>query len=411
MTVEQKLGVLTKIELGSFAAQMAIKHPEQRAAILSLQDTLEQRLPPAVQNQIIEKLNRDTSGTLDKARALIDKDPKILDAINKDPMKLAQIMGVSTPAAPAATAQAAAPAQPATPAASPAQVGAAPAVAKVEADKPSRPAPAAVAAAPVAPATPLSATEMADRQSINEAADRIKGMEGFKEFAGRAQKSQSMSEALDAMMGEKHTSSAERLKSLREIESDPKFFMKANQAIEQIPPQMRDNVFSQIAENPALGKQALAGDGGAKMQLMLGGMFGGGGKGLSGLFGGPEGGGIMQMLGNLLPKLLEGLKQALGPIMNGIGKMMGSSGLMGGMGNGQGQVINNTAKTIDQTMGSNIQDKPYVDASRPDQPATTLAQKAAEPAPDARPGAAEPVVGMVDQRRLPGTQAPNTAFV
>lgn len=402
MTAEPKLGVMTKVKLGAFATEMGVKYPDQRAAILSLQDTLEQRLPPDVQNQIIEKLNRDTSGTLNSARAMIDKDPKILDAINRDPMKLAQIMGVSTPAAPAAVAQAA-PAKPEAPATAPVAVGAS---AKPETVKPAQ---AAVAA--VAPAKPLSQAEMADRQAVNEAAARITKMEGFEEFSSRAQKSQSLEQALDAMMGDKKASAAERLKSLKEIESDPKFFVKANQTIDQIPAQMRDNVFSQIAENPALGKQALAGDGGAKMQLMLGGMFGGGGKGLSSIFGGEGGGGFMQMLGNLLPKLLEGLQQAMAPILNGIGKMINSSGLMGGMGNGQGQVMNNFAKTVDQTMGANIRDKPLVDATRPELPATTLAQKAAEPAPDAaRPSGQEPVVGMVDQKRLPGQQAPTTAF-
>ncbi|QQG36458.1 MAG: hypothetical protein HYS17_01305 [Micavibrio aeruginosavorus] len=392
MAAEPTLGVITKVKLGAFATEMGVKYPEQRGAILSLQDTLEQRLPPSIQNQITERLNRDADGTLAKARSIIEKDPKILDAINKDPMKLAQIMGVTAPQAPAVAASAEPPR-------------------KIEgasgANAPARPeqqpqggsAPAAVAAAP--PAKPLSQAEMSDRQALNEAAMRISKMTGFEEFAAKAQKSQSLEQAMDAMMGDKKLSAADRLKSLKEIESDPEFFVKANKAIEDIPPQMRDNVFSQIAENPALGRQALSGDGGAKMQLMMGGMFGGGGKGFSNLFGG-EGGGLGEMLSKILPKLLEGLQQALAPIMQGIGKMMNSSGLMGGMGNGQGQVMNNFARTIDQTMGSDIRNKPYVDANRPEQPAMTLAQRAAEvPAPDAR---AEPATAPAESRRLPGVQ-------
>lgn len=354
MSAEPTLDVMTKLRLGAFAAEMAAKHPDQARTIMTLQDTLEQRLPLDLQNKIIEKLNKDPKGTLAAAGALIDKDPKILDAVNRDPSKLATIMGIQSPAAPAVaqTAQAATP---------PAAAANAPAGAEP-------PKPAAVAATVAAAAPkPVSDQDIAMRTKLSQESAAITKMPGFEEFAAKAEKSQSLTQAMNAMMGKGSQTPEETLKALQDIKKDPEFFTKANKAIDEIPPQMRENVFSSIAENPALGRAAITGDQNAKMQLMMGGMFGGGaGGGLSNLFG-PNSPlqGITQMLGNLLPKLMQGLMETFKPMIDSIKKFAGANGLMGGMGNGGGELLKQYSRTVDNALGTTSGQTPVVDARDP----------------------------------------------
>jgi hypothetical protein len=380
MAAEPTLDVMTKVRLGAFASDMAITHPSQAKTILTLQDTLEQRLPLNVQNQIIEKLNKDPKGTLAAAKELINKDPKILDEINKNPLKLATVMGVNVAPAPAAPAKApetktvegagARPSEPTKPA-------------QTAASRPAeaRPEPVVIVAAAK---PPISDTELADRSRLSKEAAQVTQMPGFEEFAGRAGKDQSLSRAVDAVMGKNSDSTQEKIKSLKDIQSDPQFFVKANKAIDEIPAQMRENVFSQIAENPDLGRQALKGDAGAKMSLTMGSMFGGAdGKGLGGMFGGEGMKGFGEMLANLLPRLLEGLKEIFGKLMGGLEKFSQSPGLMR-MGNDP-DLTRQHGQVVDKTLGTDSRQKPVVDASRPNDPATPMAELGKAPTPTTLP--------------------------
>ena len=385
MTAEPTLGVMTKLRLGAFAADTAASHPAQARTIMTLQDTLEQRLPLAVQNQIIEKLNRDPKGTLAAAKILIDKDPKILDDVNKNPLKLATIMGVTPAAAPAAPTPVAV-AKIADTAPMPAAAVSSPKVAKPV--EPKAVEPVVVAAAPVAPkaAVVISDNEFAARNKLAAESINITKMAGFEEFAARAEKSQSLGKAVDAMMGKNAGSAQEEMKALQDIQQDREFFVKANKDIDQIPPQMRESVFTQIAEKPELGRQALGGDNGAKMNLMMSSMMGG--KGLGEMFapGGEGLGGILKMLASLLPMLMGGMQQAMGNIFKGNEKFADAPGVMK-MG-GDGSQLARYGDTVGRTLGVDTTAKLVVDGANPDQEPQTLGAlnkpKVGAPAPDAK---------------------------
>ena len=372
MAAEPTLGVVTKLRLGAFATEMAASHPAQARAIMTLQDTLEQRLPLAVQNQIIDKLNQDPKGTLAAAKALINKDPKILDEVNKNPLKLATIMGVQPAAAPAVSA-------PATVAKAPEAASAPAAAANApKAAKPVEPkvaeSVAVVAATLAAPkaAVVISDNEFAARNKLGTEATNITKMAGFEEFAARAEKSQSLTKAMDAMMGKNASSAQDATKALQDIQKDPNFFVKANQGIEQIPPQMRESVFTQIAEKPELGRQALGGDGMAKMNLMMSAMMGG--KGLGEMFsGGGEGiGGVLKMLVSLLPMLLGGMQQAMGNVFKGHEKFATAPGVMK-MG-GDGSQLANYGRSVDKALDVDTKAKPVIDGASPEQTPKQLAE-------------------------------------
>lgn len=419
MTTEPTLGAMTKVRIGAFATEMAASHPAQAKTIFTLQETLEQRLPVAVQNQIIEKLNRDPKGTLAAAKELINKDPKILDEVNKNPLKLATIMGVSVPATAAPAVATNAPAKPAVDnkvAVAPAATANAPSSGKPAEAKP---APVAVAAAPAAAVKPpISDSELALRTELGKETVKVTKMPGFEEFAARAEKSQSLGQAIDAMMGKSTGSSQEALAALKDIQKDPDFFVKANKGIDEIPVQMRDNVFSQIAENPQLGRQALGGDQGAKMTLTMGAMFGGGGGGFAKLLGGADGGqgmkGFGEMLANLLPKLLEGIKMAFANIFQGNTQFAAAPGVMR-MGN-EPRMIGRYANSIDTTLGTDSSKKPVIDAANPDKPAMTVSdlrklEIQQSNKPDATPVPGTPAIAQLDRKLQQGPgQAPGTSF-
>lgn len=379
MTAEPTLNFVTKMKLSAFATQTAIAHPEYQKTVFTLNDTLEQRLPLDVQNQIIGKLNKDPDGTLAAAKALIDKDPKILEEINKDPLKLATIMGVKTAPTPVAAAPTqeekaiSAPTAATQTTTAPAKATTtAPQATGAQAAPPPKQESAAVAA--TAPVT-ISDEELAVRAKLSEEAAKVTAMTGFKEFSDRAQNSQSLTQAMEAMMGQ-GAAPQDTLKSLQEIQGDPQFFVKANEAIDQIPEQMRDNVFTQIAEDPELGKKALQGDAGAKSSLMMssmfGGMFGGaGGQGLGGLFSGEGMQGFGEMISNILPKLMEMLSGIFGTLMGGLEKFSQSQGVMRA-GNGL-KLTGDFGRTIDNNMGTNNSNKPVIDASRPNDPPVAIA--------------------------------------
>lgn len=417
MAVEPTLDVMTKVRLGAFAAEMAIKHPSQKSAILALQDTLEQRLPLDVQNKIIEKLNKDPKGTLAAAGKLIDQDPKVLDEVNKNPLKLATIMGVDAkPAAPAANQ-----APVTTAAATPAAAANAPATTTpakpANATKPdAKSEPVVVVAAPSAPAKPASEQELSARAKLTEESAAITKMPGFEEFATRAEKSQSLTQAMNAMMGKDAQKPEDAAKALQDIRKDPDFFVKANKAIDEIPEQMRENVFTQIAENPKLGRDALAGDADAKSKLtmssMMGGLFGGGkggfdmgalGKGMM-----DKGQGFLGMLGSLLPSLLNGLMEFLGKGLKNITKMSSVPAITS-YGNGDGVELRKFSRSVDNTLGTDSSQKPVFNANKPEQPAVAMSQLGQDKGPAAQP--TQPVPGtpelaQLDQKKIQGPQNP-----
>lgn len=424
MAAEPTLDVMTKLRLGAFASEMAAKHPAHAKTIFNLQETLEQRLPLDVQNKIIEKLNKDPKGTLAEAGKLIEKDPSILDAVNKDPLKLAAIMGVDAKPAPVAAAQAA-PAKPqaATPPATAANAPVAPA--KPEA-KPAvqQPAPVAVAAAP---AQPISDQELALRKKLGDESAEITRMPGFEQFAERAKDSQSLTQAMNAMMGKDTKNAADALKALEEIRQDPQFFVKANQAIDQVPENMRENVFSSIAENPPLGRAALKGDQSAKMQLMMGSMFKPGGQGIGGLFsmmlgGGGQGGfdlgnmfggsnGALGAIGNILASILKGAMDMFAPAF---AKLSGSTALQA-YGPGGGALLASHSRTVDRAMGTDSSQKPVYDATKPGSEPVPMSQLGKDqPKPDAaQPVPARPELAQLDQKKvqpMPGMPHDPTAF-
>ncbi|HEY0900848.1 MAG TPA: hypothetical protein VGD95_01875, partial [Micavibrio sp.] len=250
---------------------------------------------------------------------------------------------------------------------------AAPAAATVATAKP---APAAVVAS-----APLSDQEVALRTEIAKESLKVTKMEGFNEFSARAGQSQSLEQAIDAMMGKNEQSSQAALKSLQELQQDPKFFVKANAAIDEIPEQAREATFTEIAQNPDLGKRAIAGDANAKSELqskvMMGGLFGGGpeGKGgLAGLMNGDMMKGLGEMLQKIIPAIMQAFKGMLGKLMGGLEKLGDSQGLMR-MGNNPEGTGALTQK-LGQALGVDAGKIPVVDASKPGDPAVPAAQLA-----------------------------------
>lgn len=396
MSGQPELGTLTKLKLAAFAAEISAKHPSEARTVLALQDTLETRLAknPALQDEIIRKLNANTSGTLSNARAMIDKDPKILQQINADPTKLGALMGIKVAqAAPApaqaapAPAQAAAaparsepakaePAKPAAPKAEPAKAE----PAKVE---PAKVEPAKVAAQTAAPAEvaakPLSDQEVALRSELAQESLKVTQMKGFDELAAKADKSQSLSQAIDSIMGKDAQNPQSALTSLKDLQKDPEFFVKANAFIDQIPEQSRDMAFTQIAQNPDLAKRAIGGDKNAENEMrtkvMMGGLFGGGpeGKGgLAGLFQGDGLKGIGEMFQKIMPMMMDLLKGFIGKIMGGIEKLAGNTGLMrvGNNPEGTGALV----QKVGQSLGVDAGNTPVLDANKPGEPAVPVAQ-------------------------------------
>lgn len=372
MSADPKLSVSTKLQLGAFAAEMVAKYPKQASTILSLQDSLEGKLDknPQLQNDIIRKLNGSTGATLAEARRVIEKDPKILDEVNKDPTKLATLMGIKV-AAPAAAAPVTAPSAPAV------EKADKPAAAQ-PASKPAA-APAKPEAAAVVASKPLSDQEIALRKQVADESLKVTQMKGFTEFAARAEKSQSLSQAVDAMMGRDAATPQDAVKKLKELQTDPEFFVKANAGIDEIPEQARETVFTQIAENPELGTRALAGDADAKSELMMkstfGGLFGAGpdGKGgLSSLFGGEGMKGLGEMIQKIIPALMSMFQGMIGKFMDGLQSFTKSPDLMRMGNNPEG--TRDFSLTAGKALGVEGGKQRIVDAIDPNAPAVPASQ-------------------------------------
>lgn len=387
MSGEPTLNTMTKFKLASFAAEMMVKYPDKKDTILSLQETLETKLDknPQLRDDIIQKLNADTKGTLNNARSMIEKDPKILDQVNNDPSKLAAMMGIEA-RPPQLVAAAAAPAAPQAdslasekPAATQpvAQQNASlkpPAsIAKPEPVARSQPEPVAVAA------VTLSAEDRALREEIALTAQEITKMQGFEELAARADQDDGLNRAIDAIMGKDAEDPKKALETLKEVQKDPEFFVKANAMIDQIPEQSRDTAYNTIIENPATARKAIAGDKQAESELRTQVMFGG----MAGLFsGGPDGmtgglGSLMNgnflkelvgMLEKFLPQIVKGLEQMLGKasetLKTGISKLQNSEGLLRSGNNPEG--TRDLVTNIGKQMGVETGNKPVLDAANPD---------------------------------------------
>ncbi len=134
------------------------------------------------------------------------------------------------------------------------------------------------------------------------------------------------------------------------------------------------------------------------MSLMFGGMFGG--QGMGGLFSGEGMKGIGDMLANLLPRLLEGLKAIMGKLMGGLDSFTQSPGVMR-MGNDP-DLSRNFSTMIDKNMGVDNSKKPVIDATKPDQPAIAMA--------DLGKGATPPFAPPEAQRKLEQQQQPGVAI-
>ncbi len=406
MAAQTELSVVAEDKLSGFASSLLTDMDTMKYAkdILGLRGTFKDpnKLPADVRNQLIEKMNRDPDGTIKQAQAMIDKNPAMLAEFNKDPMKLAAAMGVR-PVAPVATATT-------TPVAEKQEAQSPNAAAPVSANEPvasRKPEAVAVAAAPNA-AKPAETQPMTDAQIETERQiltvhGEIRQMPGYKDLMDRAAKDPALDSALTAMLkGKEGGSPDDTLKSLTEFrdqaKTDPNFFTNAVEMIDSTPPQMRESVFSQIAENPDLGKKALQGDAGAKSSLMMGSMFGGaGGQGLGGLFSGEGMKGIGEMLSNLLPMLLGAISGILSKLTGGLEKFSQSSGLM--RAGNDPDLTRQHGQVVDRALGTNSSDKPVVDANKPNDPATPMAQLGK--------GATPPFAPPEQQRKL-DTQQPGT---
>lgn len=387
MAGEPTLSGMTRLQLLKFAGQVATAHPQQAGTVFALKDTLEGKLDknPQLQNDIIRKLNSNTSATLAEARKMIDKDPKILEEVNKDPTKLAALMGIKmaapapAPAAAAQTTTAQAPASPAQPqAAKPASAANAP-------ETKTAAAPAAAAPKPAAPAS-VAPAEIAATKQVADEALKVTQMKGFDEFAARAENSQSLSQAVDAMMGTNGNNPQDTLKSLRELQSDPEFFVKANKALDEIPEQARESAYAEIAANPQQAMLALKGDKGAKddlearvqqreMSNMFGGLLGGGADGKGGLgniFGGEGMKGLGEMIQKILPALMNMFKGLIGKFMGGLQSFTQSPDLMRAGNNPEG--TRNFSMTAGRALGVDGGQQRVIDAVDPTAPAVPAAQ-------------------------------------
>lgn len=375
MAAKVELSTVAEDKLSAFASSLLMDMDTVKYTrdILGLRSTFkdQNKLPADVRNQLIEKMNRDPDGTIKQAQAMIDKNPAVLTEFNKDPMKLAAAMGVK-PSAPAAIA-------PTTPTSVKQEAQAPKDAPSTTANEPAaskKPEAAAVAAVPAAAKSvetrPLTDAQIETESQILAVHQEIRGMPGYKDLMDRAAKDPALDRALTAMRnGKEGGSPDDTLKSLTEFrdqaKADPKFFTNAVAMIDSTPSQMRESVFSQIAENPDLGRRALNGDAGAKMSLMMG----GGQGGLGGLFSGEGMKGFGEMLANLLPRLLEGIKEIFGKLMGGLEKFSQSPGLMR-MGNDP-DLTRQHGQVVDKTLGTDSSKKPVLDASKPNDPATPMA--------------------------------------
>lgn len=371
----QQLDFTTNARLATFALEMRAKHSAYADDVTSLRNTLENRLPPAVRDQLVEKLNRDPSGTIDKIRQMVDKNPKLLAEFNKDPMKLAEAVGVKAPVAPAAAPPTTAPA---TPAAAPAPAGGAP----------TPQAPAVTVAAP--PAKPITPSQLKTENETLTVYAEISKANGFQELMQKAEKDPALQRALNAAMGNGAKSPEESLASLKEfrdsLKKNPDMLVNANKMLDSTPPQMRENILTRMAENPKMARDVLSGDPNARAELLtttlMGGKNGPGGfiDILKNMF---KGGGSNDFgMGGLtgIKNLLEGLAQAFMGMFSGFGgramSFAGAPQLMGVSTNGFQTTTKpgGFAQTVDMAASSHSDNKPILDASKPDQPAATVAQ-------------------------------------
>ena len=178
MAQQPQLDFTTQARLAAFALEMKGKHSAYGNDVVSLRNTLENRLPPAVRDELVEKLNRDPSGTIDKIRQMVDRDPKMLAEFNKDPMKLAAAVGVKAPAVAAPPAPAAN-----APAGTTAPQTAAPAVTVA------------------APAKPLSPAQIKTEDETLTVYAEISKAKGYQELMQKAEKDPALQRALNAAMG------------------------------------------------------------------------------------------------------------------------------------------------------------------------------------------------------------------
>ncbi len=388
MAGEPTLSTMTKMQLLKFAGQVAAAHPQQAATVFALKDTLEGKLDknPQLQDDIIRKLNSNTGATLAEARKIIDKDPKILEEVNKDPNKLATLMGIKMPA-PAAAPAATVPTATAQAPSSPAQPQAAKPATTTPPETKTATAPVAVAVAPpkAAPASTSPAEVAADKQ-VTEEALKVTQMKGFDEFAARAEKSQSLSQAIDSMMGGNAAKPQDTIKALKDLQSDPEFFVKANKALDEIPEQARESAYAEIAANPQLAMQALKGDKVAKddlesrvqqreMSNMFGGLLGGGpdGKGgLGNIFGGEGMKGLGEMIQKIIPALMNMFKGLMSKFMGGLQSFTQSPDLMRMGNNPEG--TRDFSLTAGKALGVDGGQQRVIDAADPNAPAVPAAQ-------------------------------------
>lgn len=395
----QELDFMTEARLAKFAIEMRTKHEAYADDVTSLRNTLKNRLPPDVRDQLVERLNRDPSGTIDKIRQMVDKDPKLLADFNKDPMKLAAAVGVKAPdTAPAAAA--------------PAQAANAPAGSTTP-PKPQTAAPAAVAAASAKPLSP--AQVKTENESLTVYAE-ISKAKGFDELMQKAEKDPALQRALNSAMRSGEKSPEESLASLKEfrdaLKKNPDMLVNANQMLDATPPQLRDNILTKMAENPQMARDVLSGDPKARSELMV-----------SALMGGKNGpGGFIDMFKNMfkgggngfdfgmgggfsgLKRLLEGLAQGFMGMLGGIGgRTMSFAGAPQLMGVSTNNFQTTTrpggfAQTVDMATSSRSDGKPILDASKPEQPAVTVAElrvQGQKPEPDG----AKPATPQLDAPR------------
>jgi hypothetical protein len=396
MAQQPQLDFTTQARLAAFALEMKGKHSAYGNDVVSLRNTLENRLPPAVRDELVEKLNRDPSGTIDKIRQMVDRDPKMLAEFNKDPMKLAAAVGVKAPAVAAPPAPAAnAPAGTAGTAA---------------------PQTAAPAVTVAAPAKPLSPAQIKTEDETLTVYAEISKAKGYQELMQKAEKDPALQRALNAAMGSQAKSPEESLASLKEfrdaLKKNPDMLANANQMLDATPPQLRDNILTKMAENPQMARDVLSGDPKARSELMV-----------SALMGGKNGpGGFIDMFKNMfkgggngfdfgmgggfsgLKRLLEGLAQGFMGMLGGIGgRTMSFAGAPQLMGVSTNNFQTTTrpggfAQTVDMATSSRSDGKPILDASKPEQPAVTVAElrvQGQKPEPDG----AKPATPQLDAPR------------
>lgn len=349
--------------LASFAMDLAADGYSP-IEIWHLRKNLKDNLPDDVKTSLVERLNKDPDAVIAEAKKKLKDNPELLAEINKNPQKIATVMGVKS-----AVPQPPAIEKVGTPAA--------------ELDK------ATPAAMVVEPAKEPTAAELKTQEEEFSLMAALRSKTGYKELVDRTQKDPALDQAFRSVMSvgvKGPQSDADMLRKMKGYaDQDPEFFVKINKGLDEIPEQFREHAYEEIARDPELALGALTGNKEAKAEMesrvqqreisgMFGNLFGAGpdGKGgLSNLFGGEGMKGFGEMMQKIIPALLDMLKGIMENLMGGLQKLTQSNDLMRMGNNPEG--TRNLALVAGQALGVEGGHQHVIDANDPNAPVVTAA--------------------------------------